>query len=732
MKRLLLLCVLLSLSRFAPAAETLLPRPPELEPDVQFWIRVYTQVSTNEGLIHDQHRLSVVYETMHFDADTPSSERARRVDAQRERVEEILRRLGRGEAPRDDDDRRVRALWGDDATPAQLAVAASDVRFQLGQSDRFRAGLIRSGAWEPHIAEVLANLGLPAEIAALPHVESSFDPYAYSKVGAAGLWQFMRSTGRRFLRIDAAVDERLDPYRETEAAAQLLSYNYRLLGSWPLAITAYNHGAEGVRRARDLLGTDDIVRIVREYHSPSFGFASRNFYVSFLAALSIAQNPEKYFGHVARDAEFGFHELKLPSSASLPALVRALGVDRDTLHGLNPALRPAVWSGQRGVPAGYVLRLPAAGTNWTAELLAQRLGATPAVSVAEVSKPAKGATAATAAAAAAAAAAPVTLPQVVVVAAAAPAAPPTPAAPAASGTPAATATPAAPAAPAAAGAPAVAAVAATGEPSGAITGAPEISQYYVVEAGDNTSAIAARTGVPVSKLMSLNSLSDEDDIYEGERLRLSAAAAEPETLTTRANVAAAQAAVRESLEENAAVAAASRLAAKTEPVSKAQAQAEGPQLVPGATGPESADPEDYSVADDDSIRVVAAETLGHYADWLGTSAARLRAINHLRGRNPVVMGRRIKLEFKETTRDQFEERRRDYHERLEAAYFASHRIAGTEVYIARRGDSLWSITKRSLKVPVWLLQQYNPDLDFRNLRPGTQISLPQVEDVSAL
>src|ERR1700692_3294243 len=169
---------LLLLPRFATAADTLLPRPPELEPDVQFWIRVYTQVSTNEGLIHDQHRLSVVYETLHFDADTPSSERARRVDFERERVEEILKHLGRGDEPRDDDERRVRALWGDDATPAQLAMAASDVRFQLGQSDRFRAGLIRAGAWEAHIGEVLSNLGLPAEISALPHVESSFDPYA--------------------------------------------------------------------------------------------------------------------------------------------------------------------------------------------------------------------------------------------------------------------------------------------------------------------------------------------------------------------------------------------------------------------------------------------------------------------------------------------------------------------------------------------------------------------------
>ena len=702
MNRLLLFGILLLLSRFATAAETLLPRPPELEPDVQFWIRVYTQVSTNEGLIHDQHRLSVVYETLHFDADTPSTERTRRVDAQRERVEEILKRLARGEEPRDDDDRRVKALWGDDVTPAQLAEAASDVRFQLGQSDRFRAGLIRAGAWEAHIGEVLANLGLPAEISALPHVESSFDPYAYSKVGAAGLWQFMRSTGRRFLRIDAAVDERLDPYRETEAAAQLLSYNYRLLGSWPLAITAYNHGAEGVRRAREQLGTDDIVRIVREYHSPSFGFASRNFYVSFLAALTVAQDPAKYFGGLSRNTEAGFHELKMPATASMNTLLRAVGVDRETLRSLNPALRPAVWNGQRVVPAGYVLRLPATGSNWTAELLAQRLGSAQPVTVAQAAPPAKPP-----------AAAPAPSIATVIASAAAPAAhaPETGAPAAVAAAPTATAT-----TPAAAAPPA----------------APQSSQYYVVQAGDDTSAIAARTGIPVRKLMTLNSMRDQDDIYEGQRLRLVAAAPEPETVTTNATAAAAIAAVHESQEEDVAVKAARKLAAKNEPVSKAQAQAEGPQLVPGATGPESADPVDYSVAADGSIRVVAAETLGHYADWLGSSAQRLRTINHLRGRTPVVMGRRLKLEFVTITREQFEEVRRDYHERLQAAYFSSHRIAGTEVYIARRGDSLWSITQKSLKVPVWLLQQYNPDLDFGNLRPGTQISLPKVEDVSSL
>ncbi|HEY1726155.1 MAG TPA: transglycosylase SLT domain-containing protein [Steroidobacteraceae bacterium] len=764
MKRLLLSCALLLLSRFAPAADELLPRPPELEPDVQFWIRVYSQVSTNEGLIHDQHNLSVVYEKLHFDADTPASERARKVDSERDRIADILHRLARGTEPRDDEERRIRQLWGEGATPAQLETAASDLRFQLGQSDRFRAGLIRSGAWETHIAEVLANLGLPPQIAALPHVESSFDPAAYSKVGAAGLWQFMRSTGRRFLRINPAVDERLDPYRETEAAAQLLEYNYRLLGTWPLAITAYNHGAEGVRRARELLGTDDIVRIVRDYHSPTFGFASRNFYVSFLAALTIAENPEKYFSGVTRASEGGFLELKMPSTASIATLMHTIGVDRDTLRRLNPALRPSVWNGQRVVPSGYVLRLPAGGnTQWTAELLAQRLETAHPVLVAQAnaaptagrgvraaaaSAPTTGAGAATgaapaeAAAASTAAATAATASSAPVTVAAATSTPTTVAAPAppasvAAVSPGRPAVPASAAsivahaepAPGAAATAAVVAVPATGVVAPLL---PENSQYYVVQAGDNTTDIAARTAVPVNKLMALNAMNDPDDIYEGERLRLVPAAAEPETQTTQATLAAAQSAVQERQEEDVAVAAAKRQAATTEPVSEAQAQAEGPQLLPGASGPESADPEDYSVSAEGTIRVVAAETLGHYADWLDISAARLRALNHLRGRTPVRMGRRLKLDFVKVSHEQFEQRRRDYHERLQAAYFASHRIAGTEVYIARRGDSLWSITQKSLKVPVWLLQQYNPDLDFGDLRPGTQISLPKVEDVATL
>jgi membrane-bound lytic murein transglycosylase D len=711
MKCCALLCCLL-LSRLAFAADTLLPRPPELEPDVQFWIRVYTEISTNEGFIHDQHKLGVVYEKVQFEPDTPPHERAHKVDAERERYHDMLLRLARGVEPQDADERRVKEVWGVDGTPLRLTQAAEDIRFQLGQSDRFRAGMVRAGAWETHIGEVLANLGLPAEIAALPHVESSFDPYAYSKVGAAGLWQFMRSTGRRFMRIDSAVDERLDPYRATEAAAQLLNYNYRLLGSWPLAITAYNHGSEGMRRAREQLGTDDIVKIVRDYHSPSFGFASRNFYVSFLAALSVSQNPDKYFTSLDRSTESGFRELKMPASASAAVLLRTLGIDRDTLRGLNPALRPAVWNGQRPVPAGYVLRLPASAEKWNTELLAQRMGVAssvtaPVATVTTVSdvqamnteaKPALVAnTASTRQGKKSNKGAPASSTVTTTVAAATEPAASSPAALPVS-------------------------------PLNALEGA----QYYVVQTGDTVEAIAVRTRLPVKDLMALNSMHDQDELYEGQRLRLVKEAPEPETVTTVAAVEAAKAAVQESEEEDQAVKAARKQAARTEVVSKAEAQAQGPELGAGAEASASVDPVDYSVASDESIRVVAAETLGHYADWLGTSASKLRTLNHLKGKTPVVIGKRLKLDFKKVTPEEFEQKRRDYHERLEAAYFASHRIDGTEVYIARKGDSLWSITQRSVKVPVWLLQQYNPDLDFGDLRPGTQISLPKVEDVTGL
>ena len=361
--------------RFGRGRRHPIPRPAGLERDVQFWIRVYSEVNTNGGFLHDERNLGVVYETMRFAPNTGAA-RAPEGDRRRARPDTSPRSAAYRQRERRSAPTKTSAsatCGARRARRSRLLEATQQIRFQLGQSDRFREGLVRAGAWEAHIAEVFANLGLPAELAVLPHVESSFNPAAYSKVGAAGLWQFMRSTGRRYMRIDNSVDDRMDPFRSTDAAAQLLAYNYRVLGTWPLALTAYNHGAAGMRRAKEAQGTDDIVQIVRHHKSPSFGFASRNFYVSFLAALEIDTNPEKYFGDLEVQKEVKFQELTLSAFVPMASLERAVNVARDQLKALNPALRPAVWNGQRHVPKGYRLRLPRTARSGPRELLAQRL-----------------------------------------------------------------------------------------------------------------------------------------------------------------------------------------------------------------------------------------------------------------------------------------------------------------------------------------------------------------------
>ena len=277
-------------------------RPAELRADVAFWRRIYTEVSTNGGLIHDPYELGVIYEALKFPDEMPPAS-----------VRNISTMPRPGTAASWIALPPARLIWAPRRSGCwhcglrvRTSCVSSRRRRKFVSSwdnpDRFREGILRSGAYRAHIADTFERTGLPRELAALPHVESSFNTYAYSKVGAAGMWQFMRATGRRFLRIDNVIDERLDPYRSTQAAARFLEQNYIVLKSWPLALTAYNHGTAGMRRAQEQMGTSDITTIVRKYNSRSFGFASRNFYVAFLAALEVDSDPDKFFGPIKRNA----------------------------------------------------------------------------------------------------------------------------------------------------------------------------------------------------------------------------------------------------------------------------------------------------------------------------------------------------------------------------------------------------------------------------------------------
>ncbi len=340
------------------AAESL-PRPAGLEPDIGFWRKIFAEVSTDEALVHDNRYLGVVYEKLDLSDLQSDGARQRAMDTAKARYSKILQRLAAGDRSNlGKDERRVLALWAGRPGNGTLRAAADRVRVQQGLSDRFLEGYVRAGRWEDHIRDSLREVGVPEMLAALPHVESSFNPEARSYVGAAGLWQFTAGTGRRFMRIDTAVDERRDPYRSSEAAARLLKANYGELDSWPLAITGYNHGTGGMRRAIRAVGTDDIETIVRNYDGPAFGFASRNFYVSFLAAEEVERNAETYFGPIRRDPPERLTTIQVPAYLSASTLAETLGLPAETLQAYNPSLLPAIWMGKKYVPRGYTLRLP--------------------------------------------------------------------------------------------------------------------------------------------------------------------------------------------------------------------------------------------------------------------------------------------------------------------------------------------------------------------------------------
>ncbi len=269
------------------------PKPPALHASVEFWKRMYTEFGVGDFVLHDRDNLHVIYDVVQVGGTTnerraqelakPAMERAR------DRYEAILVSLARGVPPEalGFEGRWVDQAWGCPCPPELLIRAAWNIRVQQGLREKVEEGILRARPLMPQILAILRRHKVPEELAALPMVESSFNPHARSKAGAVGLWQLTRSTGSRYLNVSRHSDDRRDPIRATEAAARLLRQNYQALGSWPLAVIAYNHGRVGVVAAREAVGSDAVEEIIARYGGRRFGFASRNFYPEFLAALEI-------------------------------------------------------------------------------------------------------------------------------------------------------------------------------------------------------------------------------------------------------------------------------------------------------------------------------------------------------------------------------------------------------------------------------------------------------------
>jgi membrane-bound lytic murein transglycosylase D len=268
-----------------------------LEDRIEFWKKVYTQYGQDDVIIHDRIRVNLIYDI------AVRGEQEAKVDTVEQAIEEIRSNLENPEnlSPFAKQIRDTIVANGVPLTAASLGDLRENVHTQLGIKERFRDGIIRSGRYLEAFQEIFDKEGLPLEITLLPLVESSFENRALSNAGAAGIWQFTRGTGRLYLTVSRRIDERLDPAKATRAAARLLRDNYDALGSWPLAITAYNHGRAGMLRARSEVGSSDIIKVIDEYKGPLFGYASMNFYSEFLAAVEVYKNYEQYFGQLVLD-----------------------------------------------------------------------------------------------------------------------------------------------------------------------------------------------------------------------------------------------------------------------------------------------------------------------------------------------------------------------------------------------------------------------------------------------
>jgi membrane-bound lytic murein transglycosylase D len=698
-----------------------------IQPNVDFWLKIYTQYSSDQGVIHDKRRLERIYGVIPLEDPYRGGRKIneRRIKAAKRKYKGILTRLMQGKPPAGLEEIRVAEQFGPNAKSGDYRAALRNLRCQTGQKDRFREGLIRSGAYIDEIKRIFTAAGLPEELAYLPHVESSFNPKAYSKFGAAGMWQFTRSTGRRFMTVGYTIDERRDPILSSHAAAKLLRDNYRKLNNWPLAITAYNHGITGTRRAVRKKGGYE--RIFKEYRSRSFRFASRNFYSEFLAAREAARNYRQYFGELKLSAPPKTHAVEMIGYVSLPELSLFLKVDLDELRELNPALRAPVYRGQKYVPKGYHLRLPHRDEHNWERLMAQlpqniirskqkrsmiytvQSGDT-AGKIAKIHG--------------------VNLKELI-----------------------------------------------------AVNSLDRRATIYVNQKlriplpKDKSVLVAKRTrednrpvprAVPKSKSIALK---DNVNVVARENPTAipgvdSAAASPPAAASsgvTAAKAAATAAEIEPSFNRPQANQMAVFLSAHQifttdlQPIQEIEDNTDENAIdlspdQPGALLPTlQANKPAVPVSEEmlshpqimqghfavnrtskhggkniGYIQVEAEETLGHYAEWLKVAASEIRRLNGFPYGRPLQLNQQIKIPLRRVSKEEFEEKRFEFHQELAEDFFATYRVEKVRTYFIKKGDNIWNLARREFDIPLWLIKRYNAEVDFGALMPTQKLLIPVV------
>jgi membrane-bound lytic murein transglycosylase D len=359
--------------------------PAGLEGRVEFWKLIFTKYGKDHRVFHNRSYPEVIYSVIDFsEYEAKLSGKAllnaklRELDKEKEKIKTTLQHLAGGNKPRNDFERRIDHLYsglkGNKRALMREGAADEKIRYQTGIKERFHDGLVRSGRYLRAIEHIFAEEGLPPELGRLPLVESSFDYTANSSVGAAGIWQFMPATAKRYMKMNNYLDERRDPIIATRAAAKYLKNSYQNLNDWPLAVTSYNHGLSGVMRAVKQVGSINLVDIIQRYQSKSFGFASGNFYAEFLAALEVEQNAEKYFPGLVREQAIEFEEILLSRAIKFADLRAASRADDAILTELNRGFKAPIIRNQVFIPSGTYVKVPyGAGSNFISRITGSKI-----------------------------------------------------------------------------------------------------------------------------------------------------------------------------------------------------------------------------------------------------------------------------------------------------------------------------------------------------------------------
>lgn len=226
------------------------------------------------------------------------------------------------------------------------------------------------------IRNELEKKKMPAILEYLPLVESDYNPYAKSRSGATGLWQFMLNSIHGLLEYNEYVDERLDPWKSTEAALKKLNENYKTFGDWLLAITAYNCGAGALKKAIKKAGSRDFWYL----RDNGLLSAQASSYVPKLLAVADVVENDKYYGvnfpqgrawnGTTLETRAGiFDYVTVYDSVYLDAISHELRIDKEELYNLNSALIKHVTPPHKK----YTLRFPE-GMQHSASYALEQMG----------------------------------------------------------------------------------------------------------------------------------------------------------------------------------------------------------------------------------------------------------------------------------------------------------------------------------------------------------------------